>query len=145
MPSAAAEPRDGADRLAEPPENFAANRRIRTDGRSLRQPAARGTLINSGFQVALASLTLVQGFVVAAFLTRRDYGIWGILIVGLGTLQWLKGSAIGEKYVQQSQADQEQAFQRAFTFELILTMGLAALMTVALPALALIYGQWRIV
>jgi len=145
MPSSAAEPRDGADGLGEPPEYFATNRRIRTDGRSLRQHAARGTLINSGFQVALASLTFVQGFVVAAFLTRRDYGIWGILIVGLGTLQWLKGSAVGEKYVQQSQADQEQAFQRAFTFELILTMGLAALMTVALPVLALIYGQWRIV
>lgn len=140
-----AEPRDSADGLSEPPGDFAANRHIRTHGRSLRQHAARGTLINSGFQVGLASLTFIQGFVVAAFLTRRDYGIWGILIVGLGTLQWLKGSAIAEKYVQQADPDQEQAFQRAFTFELILTMGLAALMTIALPLLALVYGQWRIV
>jgi O-antigen/teichoic acid export membrane protein len=144
MSSSAAEPRNDADGRAEPPEYSATNRRIRTDGRSLRQHAARGILINSGFQVALASLTFVQGFVVAAFLTRRDYGIWGILIVGLGTLQWLKGGAVSEKYVQQSHADQEQAFQSAFTFELILTMALAALMTIALPVLALVYGQWRV-
>lgn len=145
MASSAAEPRDGADGTGESPEYFATNRRIRTHGRSLRQHAARGTLITSGFQVALASLTFVQGFVVAAFLTRRDYGIWGILIVGLGALQWLKGTAVGEKFVQQSHADQEQAFQSAFTFELILTMGLATLMTIALPVIALVYGQWRIV
>lgn len=142
MPAPAAGPRDGAEGFAHPWEG---NRRITTHGRSLRQHAARGTLINSGFLAAVASLTFVQGLVVAAFLTRRDYAIWGILVVGIGSLQWLKGSVVGEKYVQQSEDDQEHAFQKAFTFEVIMTIGLAVLMTLALPLLALVYGHWRIV
>ncbi len=120
-------------------------RRLKTGGRTLRVHTARGTLINGVFQVFLASLTFIQGFVVAAFLSRTDYGIWGILMVGLGTMQWLKGSAVSQKYVQQSAADQEEAFQTAFTMELILTGLLSALMVIALPLLALIYGQWRVV
>jgi O-antigen/teichoic acid export membrane protein len=145
MSSSAAEPRGGTDGPADALEDFLASRGVETRGRSLRQHAARGTLINATFQVVLASLTFVQGFVVAAFLTRRDYGIWGILVVGLGTVQWLKGRAISEKYVQQSDADQQRAFQTAFTMELIMTLGLAAVLTLVLPALALAYGQWRIV
>jgi lipopolysaccharide exporter len=120
-------------------------RRIVTHGRTLREHTARGTIINALFQIAIASLVFVRGFIVAAFLSRSDYGIWGILVVGLGTLHWLKGSAVGDKYVQQSGEDQERAFQTAFTIELMLTGLLMALMIAALPVLALIYGQWRIV
>src|SRR6266567_1073148 len=81
-------------------------RRVITRGRTLRQHTARGTIINAAFLIALSSLGLLKGFVVAAFLSRGDYGIWGILVVGLATLSWLKGSAIGDKFVQQGEDDQ---------------------------------------
>jgi O-antigen/teichoic acid export membrane protein len=145
MPSSAAEPRSGAEELAGTPEQFLDSRPIDTQGHSLRQHAARGTLITGCFQVALASLTFVQAFIVAAFLSRRDYGIWGILLVALGTIQWLKGRAVSEKYVQQSHSDQERQFQIAFTIELFSTLGLAALMALSMPLIALVYGQWRVV
>ena len=59
-------------------------------GRSLRELAARGTLVNTGFTVAFSSLGLVKGFILAGFLSRADYGLWGIVVVALGTLVWLK-------------------------------------------------------
>jgi O-antigen/teichoic acid export membrane protein len=144
MPSSAAEPRGGTDELADARSDLPPGRRIETAGRTLRQHAARGTLVNGAFQVALASLLFIQSFVVAAFLTRRDYGIWGILLVALATVQWLRGPAVGEKYVQQPDGG-ERAFQTAFSVELILTLGLAAVMAVAMPLIALVYGQWRVV
>jgi PST family polysaccharide transporter len=119
-------------------------RSIDTHGRSLRQHTARGTIVNAAFLVAITTLGLVRGFVVAAFLTRSDYGIWGILLIGLGTLTWLKGSAVSDKYVQQDEADQEVAFQKAFTLELIFITGLIVLVLIALPLLALVYGQPKI-
>lgn len=139
-------PLDGrADAPAQRVDSAHGTRRIVTGTRTLRQHAARGTLINGAFQVGLASLTFLRGFIVAAFLTRRDFGLWGILVVGLGTISWLKGGAISEKYVQQSDDDQESAFQTAFSIELMMTAALAVLMALALPVIALIYGQWRIV
>jgi lipopolysaccharide exporter len=127
------------------PDSLIANRGIDTAGRSLRAHTARGTIVNGLFQVFLASLTLLKGFIVAAFLTRGQYGIWGILIVGLGTLSWLKDGAISQKYVQQSGQDQEQAFQTAFTLELLACALLGLVMLAALPIIADVYGQWAIV
>ena len=40
----------------------------------MRRIAARGVLINGAFDVALTSLGLVRGFVVAAFLSTTEYG-----------------------------------------------------------------------
>src|SRR4051812_39358407 len=103
-------------------------------GGSLRSHTARGTLVNAAYFVGLYSLGLLKGFVVAAFLTQSDYGIWGILVIGLGTFMWLKQVGIGDKYVQQDEDDQEVAFQRAFTLELAFTalamVGVALLLTV---------------
>jgi len=87
-------------------------------GGSLRSLAARGTLVNSGFTVAFSALSLLKGFILAAFLSRSDYGVWGIVVVSVGTLVWLKQVGIGDKYVQQDEDDQEAAFQKAFTLEL---------------------------
>ena len=89
---------------------------LRDEG--LRRHTARGTIVNAVYLIGVSSLGLVRGFVVAAYLTASDYGIWGILVVGLGTLIWLKEVGIGDKYVQQDEADQELAFQKAFTLEL---------------------------
>jgi PST family polysaccharide transporter len=113
--------------------------RVSTAG-SLRDRAARGTLINTAFTVGLGVLGLLKGFILARFLSRADYGIWGILVVSLGTLLWLKQVGIGDKYVQQDELDQELAFQKAFTLELAFTGLCVLLMAAVVPVLVLAYN-----
>ena len=91
-----------------------------TRGASLRAFAARGVLVNSVFDIGLGALSLVQGLIVAALLTRSDVGVWGVLVVSLGVLARLKLVGIGDKYIQQQEADQELAFQKAFTLEVLM-------------------------
>jgi PST family polysaccharide transporter len=107
---------------------------------SLRTRAARGVLINTAFDVGIGVLGLLQGFILAGFLSRADYGVWGVLAVSLSTLVWFKQAGVGDRFVQQDEADQEAAFQEAFTFELVLTLACVALIGVAIPALVAIYG-----
>src|ERR1700689_3815504 len=102
-------------------DGIAAEREIDTKGLSLRSFAARGVLINTTFDVGLSLLSLVQAIVVAAWLTRSDYGVWGVLVVSIGVLARLKLVGISDKYVQQQEADQELAFQKAFTLEVLMT------------------------
>jgi polysaccharide transporter, PST family len=111
---------------------------------SLRQRTARGTLVNGAFTVGVYSLNLLKGFVVAAFLTASEFGIWGIVVVTLGTLTWLKQVGISDKYIQQDEPDQEAAFQKAFTLELLFTGTLVLIMCAAVPVIALAYGEGRI-
>ncbi len=106
---------------------------------SLRTRAARGTIVNSAFTVALGLLTLVRGFVLAIYLSPADYGVWGVLAVSLSTLLFLKQTGVGDKFVQQQETDQEAAFQKAFTVELVFTLASVALIALALPLLVLIY------
>ena len=120
-------------------------RRMDLRGRSMREHAARGTIINAVFLIGLSVLGLVKGFLLAGFLSREDYGIWGILLIGLGTLAWLKQVGIGDKYIQQDEPDQEIAFQKAFTLEAIFTLGFCVFLGACLPVLALVYGRWDIV
>lgn len=108
-------------------------------GSSLRTRAARGTVINTGFSVTLGLLTLLRGFVLAAFLTPADYGVWGVLTVSLGALLFFKAAGVGDRFVAQDGPDLELAFQRAFTAELALTGACVALMAVAVPLLILVY------
>ena len=68
-------------------------------------------------------LGLLRRLAVAAFLTREEFGLWGILLATLITLVWLKQVGIGDKYIQQDEPDQELAFQKAFTLELALSIG----------------------
>lgn len=97
------------------------------------------------FKVGVVTLNLLKGLVVAALLTTTDYGVWGILTISLMSLAWLKQVGVGDKFVQQSEADQRTAFQRAFTLELLFAGGFVALCAAVLPALALVYGESRIV
>ena len=122
-----------------------AGRQIDSGGRTLREHTARGTVINAIFLVGVSGLGLARGFIVAAFLTTTDYGIWGILIVSLGTLSWLKQVGISDKYIQQADDDQEAAFHKAFTLELIFSAAFFVLVLAIVPALALIYGQPELV
>jgi PST family polysaccharide transporter len=115
------------------------------DEGSLRRRTARGTVINASYLVAFYSLALARGFIAAAFLSLNEYGIWGVLAVALGTMLLLKQVGIGDKYVQQSDPDQERAFQTAFTFEIGATALFTALLVAALPLLALIYGRWQLI
>jgi O-antigen/teichoic acid export membrane protein len=107
----------------------------------LRRLAARGTLVNGAFLVGLSLLNLVRSVILAHELTREDYGIWGVILISLGTLLWLKQAGVGDKYIQQDDADQEEAFQRAFTLEAMFMGLFAVLLAAAIPLMALLYGR----
>src|SRR4051812_40686507 len=119
--------------------------RVGLDTSDLRQRTARGTLISSAFQVGLASLSLLKRVAVAAFLTRDEFGIWGIILATLITLVWLKQVGIADKYIQQSEPDQEHAFQKAFTLEFGLSCAYFVVCCAVLPIYGLAYGQPDIV
>ena len=119
--------------------------RFELGGRSLREHAARGTVINALFMIGLSSLALVKGFLVAVFLDRSDYGVWGIVVVCMTTLLWLRDVGIGDKFIQQDDEDQELAFQKAFTLELLVALLSMVVLAAFLPLFAVIYGEWEIV
>ena len=107
----------------------------------MRRLAARGVVINGTFDVALTSLGLLKGFVVAAFLTTTEYGTFGVLAAAHGTLLWLKQVGVGDKYVQQRDEDQERAFQLAFTLELVLCGFFLVLVLALVPVMVWVYGE----
>jgi O-antigen/teichoic acid export membrane protein len=107
----------------------------------LRARVARGVMVNSAFTIALQSLGLARGFAVAAFLSRRDYGLWGVLIVGLLTVGWLRQVGVSDRYLQQDEPDQERAFQEAFSAELLAALAFTLIFAVTVPILALVYGE----
>jgi O-antigen/teichoic acid export membrane protein len=112
---------------------------------SLRTRAARGTIINAAFIVGAGLLSLLKGFILAGFLSRADYGVWGVIVVSLSTLLFLKQAGIGDKFVQQDELDQEAAFQKALTLELMLTGACVVLIAIAVPLLVLIYSLPQII
>src|SRR6202035_59275 len=107
-----------AEKLTQAPPPVAEDRRRGIA--SLRRHSARGMIVNSVFDIALVGTSALRGLVVAVFLTRSDYGLWGIIGLALWTALGFK-SVFGanDKYIQQSDENQEDAFQRAFTVELI--------------------------
>src|SRR5215210_2205225 len=58
--------------------------------RGLRRHAARGTLITAAFQIGLAVLLLLRRVIVAAFLTKEEFGIWGLLLATLLLVLFIK-------------------------------------------------------
>jgi polysaccharide transporter, PST family len=132
---------------AEPPSipEIVRRRGLSLTGGSLRTHAARGALINASFMVGLSGLGLLRGFILAGFLTRNDYGVWGILVVTMSTLVLLKQVGIGDKYVQQDEEDQELAFQKAFTLEAAFTSLVILVLLALLPLIALVYGQHQLI
>lgn len=107
----------------------------------MRRRTARGTIINAAFSIALLTIATLKGVVVAAFLEPSEYGLWGILIVTFMTVLWLKQAGVEDKFIQQREADQELAFQKAFTLELAFNAAVALLFVIALPLLALLYNR----
>jgi O-antigen/teichoic acid export membrane protein len=110
-----------------------------------RRRAARGTMINSGFQIGFGSLNLLKALIAASFLSASDYAIWGILLLAVIFTGALKTAAVGDKYLQQDEADQDLAFKKAFTLELYFSSLLFAGTFVFIPLLALIYGQSELI
>jgi len=114
-------------------------------GRTLREHAARGTIINAAFTIGISLLGFLRGFILAGLLAPDDYGIWGIILISLGTLGWLKAIGISDKYIQQEDSDQQLAFQRAFTLEAIFNAILVVLSLAAIPLIVLIYGHDEVI
>jgi hypothetical protein len=122
-----------------------ATRALRLGGRTLREHAARGAVVNTAFLVGLSVLGLLRGFVLAGLVTTSQYGVWGVIVVALGTLMLFKQVGVEDRYIQQDEPDQELAFQRAFTIELAVTALFMAIVVVAVPIAALVYGESAIV
>jgi O-antigen/teichoic acid export membrane protein len=108
---------------------------------TLRGRVARGTIINASFNVGLSLVSLVKGLAAAAFMSTSEYGVWGLLFVSISTLVWIKQIGISDKYIQQDEPDQELAFQKAFTLELLLTALFTLLLCAVVPLLVLITGE----
>lgn len=119
-------------------------RRFSLKGRSLRQHAARQTFINTGFMVGLTLLAFVKGFVLAALLSRTDYGVFGITVFAVSLIVALRQVGVVDKFIEQDEEDQELAFQRAFTLEAAVSGITALLIVAALPVLVLLYDDSRI-
>lgn len=111
----------------------------------LRLRTARGTLVNGAFLLGLNTLGLLKSVLVATFLTRGEYGIWGIVFITLTSMIALKQVGVSDKYIQQDEADQRVAYEKAFTLELIYAACFTTVMVMLLPLLAVAYGRWDIV
>lgn len=127
-----------------PDDEAMRRRRVRIGGGSLRHRVARGTIVNSLYLVFINSLTIIQGLLVARLLGAEEYGIWGLLIIVFGTLSYLAGVGLNDKYIQQDHPDQEVAFQIAFTLHAILCTGFALLALAVVPLCALLYDEPKI-
>ena len=110
----------------------------------LRRRTARGALVNGAFLVVMELVIVAQNVVVARLLSASEVGLYGIVSVTVMTLLALKQVGIDEQYVQQDEADQELEFQRAFTIELMLAGAFALIVALLAPAIAAIYGSWRL-
>jgi O-antigen/teichoic acid export membrane protein len=112
---------------------------------TIRRHLARGMLTNGIFQILMLGLTAARGLAAAAFVTRSDYGIWGLIGLSMWTALGLKSQfGAGEKYVQQSDENQEHAFQRAFTIEVIFACAMVPVATAATLVLASVSGNAKV-
>lgn len=120
-------------------------RRFELRGRSLREHAARGVLINTVFMIGLSFLGLVKGFLLAGFLSPTDYGVFGVAAVSINTLVSLREIGIRDKFIQQDEVDQEVAFQKAFTLQLMIMAISTVVLVGAMPVIAAVYGESELI
>lgn len=115
------------------------------EGRSLREHTARGTVINAFFNIGLAGLGMIRQALVAAFLTASEFGLWGLVFVSVMTLVFLMDVGVSDKFIQQSEENQEEEFQKAFTIHMLWTSLFVVLILAALPLFALMYGRQELI
>jgi O-antigen/teichoic acid export membrane protein len=113
-------------------------------GGSLRRRTARGTVINSIWLAALASLSVLRGVIAAALIGADQYGVSGLLTIVFGTLGALGAFGLEHKYVQQDHPDQRAAFEIAFTLQSLLGAVLAVVGLVTVPLFAALYDEPRV-
>ena len=65
--------------------------------------------------------------------------------MAVATVLWLKDVGIADKFVQQDEDDQEVAFHKAFTLNILWTLLFCLLIAVLAPVFALVYGQPEII
>ncbi|HWD73537.1 MAG TPA: oligosaccharide flippase family protein [Solirubrobacteraceae bacterium] len=134
--------------LQVPPRRAGAVRRrgaARAPIADLRRRAARGVLVNGAYQVGLVLIGALKGLVAAAFLTRADYGLWGLLGLAMWTAIGLKQQfGANDKYIQQADEDQEQAFQRAFTVEMIFAAAMVPVVLAVVVGFAVLHHNWTV-
>lgn len=131
---------------AAPSGGLSAPRENRLQGiRDPRRHLARGTLTNGAFDVGLLALSAVRGLAMAAFVTRADYGLWGLIGLTMWTALGLKTQfGAGEKYIQQSEDDQELAFKRAFTMEVLFAAAAACIAAIVVVVVEHVTGNGRV-
>ena len=110
----------------------------------LRQRTTRGAVLNGAFVGGGELLLLVQGIVVTAILGPVAIGLYGAVSATAVTITGLKRVGIDEEFVRQSEPEQEEEFQRAFTLDLSLSLLLAFVIAAAAPFVALAYGDDRL-
>jgi len=113
--------------------------------RSLREHTTQGVLINGAFQVGLTFVGFSRHFLIAAFLTAADYGLWGLIYTAFAAVLFFKDVGIGDKYVQQTETDQEAAFQKAFSLELAWSALFVLLVVLVVPLFSVLYGRPEII
>lgn len=111
----------------------------------LRRHTARGTLLNSAFRIGISGLGFLQRMLIAVFLTPSQLGLWGLVLITLITFTFIKEAGVSDKYIQQSDPDQERAFQKAFSIDAAVTGVFVLLAAAALPVFAAIYDQQSII
>jgi len=119
--------------------------RLPTEVKSLRQHAARGTLVNGAYLASVSVLGVLKGLIAARFLTAGEFGSWGILAVALTTIVTLRQIGINEKFVQQDEPDQERAFQKAFTVEAMFMGACLGAMLLLVVGVGALYGHPELV
>ena len=75
------------------------------------------------------------------FLTATEFGLWGLILISVTTLLWFKDVGVSDKFIQQDEEDQETAFQKAFTLNLLWTGFFFVLIVLAVPVFSLLYGR----
>jgi O-antigen/teichoic acid export membrane protein len=110
----------------------------------LRAVTARGGVVNAAFLSGAEALVLVQGLLATALLGPDAIGLYGIVTTTAMTIVALRRVGIDEAFVQQTAADEETEFQRAFTVEMALDVIAALAIAACAPLLAAIYDDDRL-
>jgi O-antigen/teichoic acid export membrane protein len=122
----------------------AVRRRAEIGGDGLRSRVARGTIVNTLYLVSVNGLTIVQGLLLAGLLGAGEYGLWGLLAISFGTLFALAAIGLDDKYIQQDHADQQAAFEIAFTLQSMLCGLFTLIALIAIPLFSLLYDEPKI-
>ncbi|MCK9248566.1 MAG: oligosaccharide flippase family protein [Solirubrobacteraceae bacterium] len=101
----------------------------------------RGIAWNAAFQAFATAVQLVRGVLIAMIVAPEEYGLWGGVLAIIGAAGVLKQIGILEAYLADDDPEEELSFRAGFTLELAINVALTALIVVAAPLMALVYGD----